>query len=82
MHPTGDTKAKRFWSLLCECGGKLKIISVIETRNQSDVVGKILKHIKYQFEVLMIPGRAPPSSQPCLGFDWDDSPAAGACSAQ
>ena len=68
--------------LLCECGGKLKIISVIETRNQSDVVGKILKHIKYQFEVLAIPGRAPPPSQPCLGFDWDDSPAAGACSAQ
>ena len=68
--------------LLCECDVTLKVISVIETRHQSDVAGKILKHIKYQFEVLVIPSRASLPSQPCRGFDWGDSPAAGACSAQ
>ena len=54
--------------LLCECGSKFEVILVIEARNQSDVVGKILACIKFVFEVLAIPDRPP--SQPRLGFDW------------
>ncbi|MEW6367899.1 MAG: hypothetical protein AB1714_24985 [Acidobacteriota bacterium] len=58
--------------LLCDCGSKLEITSVIEAHTQSDVVAKILKHIKYQFEVLELPARAPPvsslSPEPEPGF--------------
>ena len=46
--------------LLCECGSKLEVISVIEARTQSDVVGKILKSIKFVFEVLQLPAHHPP----------------------
>ncbi len=45
------------------------MISVIEARTQSDLVGKILKHIKYQFRVLAIAGRPPPPVQPRRGLD-------------
>ena len=48
--------------LLCDCGSKFEVISVIEARMQSDVVARILKHIKYHFEVLQLPARAPPVS--------------------
>ena len=47
-------------SLLCECGSILKVISVIEARAQPNLVAKILKHIKYHFDVLQLPSRAPP----------------------
>ena len=48
--------------LLCNCGSKFEVISVIEARTQSDVVARILKHIEYHFEVLQLPARAPPVS--------------------
>ena len=46
--------------LLCECGSKFKVISVIEARTRSDVVGKFLKHINFVFEVLQLPAHPPP----------------------
>ena len=46
--------------LLCECGSKFKVISVIEARTQSDVVGKILASITFVFEVLQLPAHPPP----------------------
>ena len=40
--------------LLCECGSKFEVISVIETRHHSNVVGKIPASIKFVFEVLKL----------------------------
>ena len=45
--------------LLCECGSILKVISVIEARAQPNLVAKILKHIKFHFDVLQLPSRSP-----------------------
>lgn len=45
--------------LLCECGSKLEVISVIEARTQSDVVGKIQASIKFVFEVFQLPAHPP-----------------------
>lgn len=47
--------------LLCECGGTMKVISVIEARSQPDVVGKILASVKFVFDVLRLPERSPPA---------------------
>ena len=41
-------------------GAKFKVISVIEARTQSDVVGKILASITFVFEVLQLPAHPPP----------------------
>ena len=48
------------------------MIDIIEARTQSDVVGKILKHIKFAFEALPLPARPPPPSHPELGGAQDD----------
>ncbi len=40
--------------LLCECGSKFEVISVIEARHHSNVVGKIPASIKFVFEVLKL----------------------------
>ena len=60
--------------LLCECGSKLEVRGdfVIEARNQSDVVGKILASIKFVFEVLQLPERPPPAFSPEPDGDRDD----------
>ena len=50
--------------LLCECGSKFKVISVIEARHQSNVVGKILASIKFVFEVLQLSECPPPVISP------------------
>lgn len=61
---------KRVWEtdpLLCECGGQFKVIAVIEARSQPAVLGKILSHLHYMFEVLPLtprPPPAPPSAEP------------------
>lgn len=39
------------------------MVDVIEARTQSDVVGKILKHIHFVFEALPLPARPPPPSR-------------------
>ncbi|MBI2839378.1 MAG: hypothetical protein HYX75_13765 [Acidobacteria bacterium] len=57
----------KFDPLLCECGGTLKLIDVIEARTQSDVVGEILKHINFVFEAL-----PPPPPHPDPGGAQDD----------
>jgi len=54
--------------LLCECGSILKVISVIEARAQPNLVAKILKHIKYHFDVLKLPSRSPPP----VPFEFSD----------
>ena len=46
--------------LSCECGSKFKVSSIIEARNQSEVVGKILTSSKFGFEVLQLPAHPPP----------------------
>ncbi len=46
--------------------------SVIEARTQSDVVGKILKHINFAFEALPLPARPPPPGHPEPGGAQDD----------
>ncbi len=58
--------------LLSDCGGMMKIISVIEARHQSNVVGKILASIKFVFEVLQLPERPPPAFSPEPDGDRDD----------
>ena len=47
------------------------MIDVIEARTQSDIVGKILKHINFAFEALPLPARPPPS-HPEPGGAQDD----------
>ncbi|MEW6364024.1 MAG: hypothetical protein AB1714_05235 [Acidobacteriota bacterium] len=55
-----DTDVYEADLLLCRRGSRLCIISVMgECRTQSDVVARILKHIKHHFEVLQLPARAP-----------------------
>ena len=53
---------------------KLEVRSdfVIEARNQSDVVGKILASIMFVFEVLQLPERPPPAFSPDPQGDRDD----------
>ncbi len=52
--------------------------SFIKARTQSDVVAKILKHIKFHFEVLAIPDHPPPPVQRPIGFDLDEASPANA----
>lgn len=66
--------------LLCECGASLKLIDVLEARTQSDVVGKILTHIKFAFEALSLPVRPPPpSSNSEQGEAQEDGSLSEAC---
>lgn len=46
--------------LLCKCGSRFEIISIIEARAQPDVVGKILACTEFVFEVPWLPARPPP----------------------
>ncbi len=47
---------------MCECGSTSKVISVIEARSQPNLETRIPKHVKYRFDFLQLPSRAPPVS--------------------